>query len=1417
MGGTSANVCLNCFNDTFSAIPGATACTNCTAGRNARPGASQCLLRQQCSDVLKDVNKKGNDSDYGLKISWVESTSIASSGLPFSTIPSKGTNKFFFGDQVVLTCLDGSRPEGAAVLTCGDDGAWFPNPTSGPGGNNNPNGPTRCLLIFCRMMRIPTGVTATLLTTRANMTGATGATSVDTIEKAAAPNIYGLTCAKEATMYRHVQVGDDMASDTHTVVPRDTVELDCNQGIQKWVYPIPLPTFNLSMEEIRCRCPISMRIGEGEEATKCLWCPDHTYAPLNRRLERKECRACPRVGVDCTGGKLDVLPDYWYDVPSTIKVNSEGKMGIFTDTKLYKCSARTACLVNTTTVPQSMYCHENHTSVLCEKCFHRHTTCANGGDGTQSEEKCIAPAYFDRGSEWMYFAKIARHCERCPAGNAAIISYVLTAIAGLLVLVVGVILVIGHLDNTEKRVRELAEARSHGGEEQHNSTSPIARLMMNWLQATALLSTIKLTPPEAVQEASSYTEYAQGISTSSFFIKCTLRWDYYITFGFELLNPVLACVLPALVVLMSAPCKRVYSRMSTRVKARVSELKMMTAHEKDQLKYAREEKEIVRNARKMVKDSRKKRRRRRSSIAAEDMMRTIREKLRLEAESGWWTSRGIVAGMKVQHSKRGAGVVVAISPDNDGRVHVEFKGGDVHKYREPSWAKMETPDAPKASSSLLPAEMSSDFDSFNDSSAEERSVRSFEDSDGLSRTWSESDDLVSDGYDSTGAEAMPQSRPFDVRAGWWMNKRDYAVVLREHAAFDSRRVALSIDEGAVVRAEEVCGEFFRIAARWGTGWASTSDFNHVPAAQVVASQHYVLDQVEPVGRAASPLHFSDSDLDEDLEYDAVAHRFRALHAICPETGITRDVIELAMRIDVTEVEIDDRMREWDRDGDGVISLEEYRAADSAIVSEWRYGDAWLRFAAADLDRDGVLTNHEVLDFMPSTAADTDISEWMRGVDRFGAHGVLTLADVRFAAHTTQVEDSITVLAAAATMGVFIMYIRTAKAVMAMFSTESIEGVAYLKREIGTRAYTQTHIGMIALASVYGLVFVIGIPIAALYIIYLNKNSFASRTMQASFGFLFEGYREKLFWWEFAVLLRKVCILAAALFWEDPFLQSIVALFVLIISIIVHMACWPYEERFLNIAELFSLLSLFTLVALAVLLWYVQAPGRSQHVVLYEYAVTLVIFLFYAGLGCALVGRVVYLEARTRSKSILASCPCLGGCFAWLVRAEEYMYFNSTKKTDLNQKGMWTFLEDDSSEEAEGDEKKGEGVDMKEKAGDFTKRMLRRAYKNRLRGAAATDLFAPVDSRANASPVDPFAAAMAEGAMGGGMNNCSLDVFNPLAQINVFHLSGAEEGMDGGDGTSSSTASARRIKRAQSMRTQMGSGPMPPPARGKYEV
>ena len=128
----------------------------------------------------------------------------------------------------------------------------------------------------------------------------------------------------------------------------------------------------------------------------------------------------------------------------------------------------------------------------------------------------------------MFFAFVARHCTRCPAGRATLGPLFITIGVAIGAVILISLVVIVQLHNVEDMVRKL-----QANYIEHNAAGPIVRLLLNWMQAASLLSTIKLTPPEIVQDASVITDYAQGISTEWYFIACTLRLNVWSRFAYQ--------------------------------------------------------------------------------------------------------------------------------------------------------------------------------------------------------------------------------------------------------------------------------------------------------------------------------------------------------------------------------------------------------------------------------------------------------------------------------------------------------------------------------------------------------------------------------------------------------------------------------------------------------------------------------------------------------------------------------------------------------------------------------------------------------------------------------------------------------------------------------------------------------------------
>ena len=74
------------------------------------------------------------------------------------------------------------------------------------------------------------------------------------------------------------------------------------------------------------------------------------------------------------------------------------------------------------------------------------------------------------------------------------------------------------------------------------------------------------------------------------------------------------------------------------------------------------------------------------------------------------------------------------------------------------------------------------------------------------------------------------------------------------------------------------------------------------------------------------------------------------------------------------------------------------------------------------------------------------------------------------------------------------------------------------------------------------------------------------------GFLFNGFREKRYYWEVILISRKVLIIGSAVFLStiSPETQVLVNMFILTMSILIHLKYHPYYTPVLNKMETYSL-------------------------------------------------------------------------------------------------------------------------------------------------------------------------------------------------------------------------------------------------------
>ena len=201
----------------------------------------------------------------------------------------------------------------------------------------------------------------------------------------------------------------------------------------------------------------------------------------------------------------------------------------------------------------TMMCHENHTGVLCARCYSRRADCGRAGSGGAAESDCPPPTWFERGTDFMYFASIARHCMRCPAGDDAVLSYIVT-IALIAIFAGALILVVMHrLMSAWKRLQG----------KQRSDASGIARVFFNWIQMVSMLQSIKMQPPEEVTNAMETAEVI-NVSIEWFPVQCTLRLTFFHRVLIYMAMPIFSVTVPLIFVYVTSKCTPLLRKQTAR-------------------------------------------------------------------------------------------------------------------------------------------------------------------------------------------------------------------------------------------------------------------------------------------------------------------------------------------------------------------------------------------------------------------------------------------------------------------------------------------------------------------------------------------------------------------------------------------------------------------------------------------------------------------------------------------------------------------------------------------------------------------------------------------------------------------------------------------------------------------------------------
>ena len=856
----------------------------------------------------------------------------------------------------------------------------------------------------------------------------------------------------------------------------------------------------------------------------------------------------------------------------------------------------------------------------------------------------------------MYFAPIARHCTRCPAGREAVSAYIITIVLAIAFAAALVIFVVHRLLSAWKRVKGKKRSDAAG----------IMRVFFNWIQCVSMLQSIKLQPPEEVTNAMETAEVA-NVSIEWFPIQCTLRLSFYTRVLVYATMPIFAVLIPLAYVYVMNKCtpllrqqvnkkralKRAGRKLSPLAKACFCFIDVLSGEE-------------------MVKK------------ASEKMTRSQRTAQLKMGQHGDVDSLHLEIDVLIDELEAAEAEIVALkregadTEDEDGvedEVHAEGGAAGEDGAEEDgaavdgnASATREAPfTAPLSLLFPLPTLMEGAENAFGDDLAGAGDVGppNFV------------DDL-----------ALPS--PLQLQSNTFFEVvSTRPISLRASPSRDAEKLPWVVQQGDIVSSSfaKVVPEgdrrcrFLKIVGAWG------EDDNDTPSEgwlfDTLLDGTVLLCEVE-AGTMVDPR----ATAVESSVLDELRHCYLAIVNMTPSVAsegagdefpgqIARESIEYVLPASQTQAESEAFFAEFDQDNDGSINFSEFVTMYPVLRKEWRFEEVWAEFRHIDTSGDGMLQMEELRTLVPQGSSEAEMAAWMQRFDR-GEKGFISLSDFVAIDDAVQRDTLWLAVGTAFVLCTYFVYSRVTKALLSVFSMDKIEGQLYLKREVGTKALTNDHWAMMSFAALYILLFSAFVPLLGLWMMYQVRHQQGERRVGTMAGFLMDGYKEEVAWfWEFIVLSRKLIILSVSLFIWEPFIQSFVAVIVLIVSLSIQLYWRPFELLALNLLELASLASLLTTQLCGVLMWYKQQPGKTDNAELYQKGS---VFLLFATNGCviaAFVGVIAWYYFKQKSKLIVQWMPCTLPCFDAVVEAEEQLRWPNgsslAREEELEMRDDWSYV------------------------------------------------------------------------------------------------------------------------------------------------
>ena len=144
---------------------------------------------------------------------------------------------------------------------------------------------------------------------------------------------------------------------------------------------------------------------------------------------------------------------------------------------------------------------------------------------------------------------------------------------------------------------------------------------------------------------------------------------------------------------------------------------------------------------------------------------------------------------------------------------------------------------------------------------------------------------------------------------------------------------------------------------------------------------------------------------------------------------------------------------------------------------------------------------------------------------------------------------------------YLMYPTITRATFQLVACQAVGSRFYLQMDLDIPCYEEEHmVWLINLFVPSLLCYVVGMPLATLFILVKNRNNLTDRLIRFRYSVLFSGYAESCFYWEVVIALRKALVITVSVFLTTAGAESqaLCAMMIIMASTVAHMIFKPFD-------------------------------------------------------------------------------------------------------------------------------------------------------------------------------------------------------------------------------------------------------------------